>query len=96
MDRLDPGWEALSPRNPRLTYCSIKGYGQDAPKRNVADHYLNYIGGTAQLRRLLRRSGPSDGSPAFGGRYPGQGVPCLRIHPACTAGARDLGAWQRA
>ena len=49
MDRLGLGWEALSARNPRLIYCSITGYGQDGPKRDVAGHDLNYIGDTGLL-----------------------------------------------
>ena len=49
MDRLGLGWEALSARHPKLIYCSITGYGQDGPKRDVAGHDLNYIGDTGVL-----------------------------------------------
>lgn len=49
MDRLGLGWETLSQRHPRLIYCSITGYGQDGPKRDVAGHDLNYIGDTGLL-----------------------------------------------
>jgi len=36
MDRLGLGYEAAQRRNPRLIYCSISGYGQNGPSRDVA------------------------------------------------------------
>ncbi len=41
--RLRADYETLSARNPRLVYCSISGYGQEGPLRDVAGHDLNYI-----------------------------------------------------
>ena len=49
MDRLGLGYDAVSARNPRLIYCSITGYGQTSPKRDVAGHDLNYIGDAGLL-----------------------------------------------
>jgi crotonobetainyl-CoA:carnitine CoA-transferase CaiB-like acyl-CoA transferase len=49
MDRLGLGYAALSAANPRLIYCSITGYGQTGPKRDVAGHDLNYIGDAGLL-----------------------------------------------
>ena len=49
MVRLGLGWETLSARYPKLIYCSVTGYGQDGPKRDVAGHDLNYIGDTGVL-----------------------------------------------
>ena len=49
MARLGLDYEALSKINPRLVYCSITGYGQDGPKRDVAGHDLNYIGNAGLL-----------------------------------------------
>jgi len=36
--RLGVDYAALSARNPRLVYCSISGYGQAGPMRDVAGH----------------------------------------------------------
>jgi crotonobetainyl-CoA:carnitine CoA-transferase CaiB-like acyl-CoA transferase len=35
MERLGLGYEAARTRNPRLIYCSISGYGQDGPSRDL-------------------------------------------------------------
>lgn len=42
MARLGLGAEALLQLNPRLVYCSITGFGQTGPNRDVAGHDLNY------------------------------------------------------
>ena len=42
MDRLGIGWSALREANPRLVLCSISGYGQDGPSRDLAGHDLDY------------------------------------------------------
>jgi crotonobetainyl-CoA:carnitine CoA-transferase CaiB-like acyl-CoA transferase len=49
MDRLGLGYEAVVKLNPSIVYCSISGYGQTGPKRDVAAHDLNYIGDTGLL-----------------------------------------------
>ena len=71
MDRLGLGWDALSALNPRLVYCSITGYGQDGPKREVAGHDLNYLAETGLLG-LLDPPAPPPGLIAdiAGGTYP--------------------------
>ncbi|MHB8382901.1 MAG: CaiB/BaiF CoA transferase family protein [Candidatus Binataceae bacterium] len=54
--RLGIGFEKLSVRNPRLIYCSITGYGQDGPYRDLVGHDLNYIA-TAGVLSILGRKG---------------------------------------
>ncbi|MBX5473155.1 MAG: CoA transferase, partial [Acetobacteraceae bacterium] len=49
MERLGLGYAEVAAVNPRLIYCSITGYGQNGPKRDVAGHDLNYIGDTGLL-----------------------------------------------
>lgn len=57
MARLGLDYATLSARNPGLIYCSITGYGQSGPKRDVAAHDLNYMAETGLL-------GLSMGTPA--------------------------------
>lgn len=41
--RLGADYGTLSAESPRLVYCSISGYGQTGPMRDVAGHDINYI-----------------------------------------------------
>jgi len=43
VQRLGVDYESLRPTNPRLIYCSITGYGQDGPYRDLPGHDINYI-----------------------------------------------------
>ncbi|WFP65567.1 MULTISPECIES: CaiB/BaiF CoA-transferase family protein [unclassified Mesorhizobium] len=49
MQRLGLDYATVAKTNPRVIYCSITGYGQSGPKRDVAGHDLNYIGDTGLL-----------------------------------------------
>ncbi len=49
MARLGLDYDAVAKVNPMVVYCSITGYGQDSPKRDVAGHDLNYIGDAGLL-----------------------------------------------
>jgi alpha-methylacyl-CoA racemase len=42
-DRLGADYQTLSMDNPRLIYCSLSGYGQDGPYRDLPGHDINYI-----------------------------------------------------
>lgn len=75
MERLGLGYAALSARRPRLVYCSITGYGQTGPKRDVAGHDLNYIGDAGLLALSSGPAGQPTVPPALiadiaGGAYP--------------------------
>ncbi|MFO1189822.1 MAG: CaiB/BaiF CoA-transferase family protein [Alphaproteobacteria bacterium] len=48
-DRLGVGYDELRRHNPRLIYCSLSGYGQDGPLRDVPGHDLNFIAGSGAL-----------------------------------------------
>ncbi|MBI4301175.1 MAG: CoA transferase [Chloroflexi bacterium] len=41
--RLAVDYETLSSINPGIIYCSISGYGQDGPYRDMVGHDVNYI-----------------------------------------------------
>ncbi len=59
MDRLGLGYGALKPRNRKLIYASLSGYGQEGPYRLRAGHDINYTA----LTGLLDLSAEQDGSP---------------------------------
>ena len=42
--RLGAGYDYLSVLNPDLIYCSLSGYGQTGPARDLPGHDLNYLG----------------------------------------------------
>lgn len=43
MRRLGLDYETLHRENPRLVYCSVSGFGQNGPLREVAGHDINYL-----------------------------------------------------
>jgi crotonobetainyl-CoA:carnitine CoA-transferase CaiB-like acyl-CoA transferase len=63
MDRLGVGYKDLEKVNPRLVYCSLTGFGQDGPYRDVAGHDINYIG----IGGILGLTGPQGGPPSIPG-----------------------------
>ncbi len=75
LDRLGFGLSVLSDLNPRLITCSISGYGQSGPKRDVAGHDLNYQAETGLLAVSPGSSSHPTVPPALiadiaGGSYP--------------------------
>ncbi|MBI4083764.1 MAG: CoA transferase [Candidatus Lambdaproteobacteria bacterium] len=75
MARLGLDYERLRRRNPRLVYCSITGYGQEGPSRDVAGHDLNYLAETGLLGLAADRAGAPVVPPALiadiaAGSYP--------------------------
>jgi crotonobetainyl-CoA:carnitine CoA-transferase CaiB-like acyl-CoA transferase len=59
MQRLGCGYEALRQINPRLVYCSLSGFGQDGPYRDLPAHDLNYLA----ISGVLNLIGPSAEAP---------------------------------
>lgn len=75
MARLGLDFERVATINPRLIYCSITGYGQTGPKRDVAGHDLNYIGDAGLLALSMGPPGDPVVPPALiadiaGAAYP--------------------------
>jgi crotonobetainyl-CoA:carnitine CoA-transferase CaiB-like acyl-CoA transferase len=61
--RLGVDYDAIREINPRIVYCSLTGYGQDGPYRDVVGHDLNYI----SVGGLLGMTGAAGGPPAIPG-----------------------------
>lgn len=57
--RLNADYPALRKLNPGLVYCSLSGYGQDGPYRDLPGHDLNFVG----MAGILNLLGPRNGSP---------------------------------
>ena len=75
MARLGLDYASLAALNPRLVYCSITGYGQTGPKRDVAAHDVNYIAEAGLLSLSMGRLSEPVLPPALiadiaGGSYP--------------------------
>jgi len=54
--RLGIDYKSVSKINPRIVYCSITGYGQDGPYRELLGHDINYIS-TAGALSLIGEPG---------------------------------------
>ncbi len=59
--RLRIDYPSLKAENPRLIYCSISGYGQDGPDRELAGHDLTYIARSG----LLSLNADAQGNPVI-------------------------------
>lgn len=55
--RLGIDYEAMSKINPRVIYCSIAGYGQTGPYRDLPGHDINYISFGGALSLIGEKSG---------------------------------------
>lgn len=54
--RLGVDYDTIREINPRIVYCSITGYGQDGPYRELAGHDVNYIS-TGGAQGILGKPG---------------------------------------
>ncbi len=55
--RLGVDYDSLASANPRLIYCSISGYGQTGPKRDLPGHDPNYLAVTGALSMVTQKDG---------------------------------------
>jgi crotonobetainyl-CoA:carnitine CoA-transferase CaiB-like acyl-CoA transferase len=83
------GYEDLKAVNPKLIYCSITGFGQTGPKRDVAayDFMIQAMGG------LMSITGEADAKP--GGGPQKVGVPVVDIMTGMYASVAVLAALAR-
>lgn len=61
VDRLGVSYDAVRRVNPAIVYCSISGYGQTGPYRELAGHDLNYN----SYAGFTDQTGPADGDPVI-------------------------------
>ncbi len=61
MERLGLGYEDLKALKPDIIYCSLTGYGQTGPMRDVAGHDCNYLAKSG----ILSAAGRKEGGPAL-------------------------------
>ena len=73
MERLGLDYASLEPRNPRLVYCTITGYGHDGPYRDrpSMDLVVQAVSG------IMAKTGFPDGPPTKVGATIGDQVPAL-------------------
>lgn len=57
-ETLGVGHETISEINERVVYCSISGYGQVGPYRDLVGHDINYVAYSGILGATGRKSGP--------------------------------------
>jgi crotonobetainyl-CoA:carnitine CoA-transferase CaiB-like acyl-CoA transferase len=83
------GYEDLQAVNPKLIYCSITGFGQTGPKRDIAayDFMIQAMGG------LMSVTGEADGKPGAGPQK--VGVPVVDIMTGMYASVAMLAALAR-
>jgi crotonobetainyl-CoA:carnitine CoA-transferase CaiB-like acyl-CoA transferase len=63
VEKLGVDYASTKKINPGIVYCSLTGFGQDGPYRDLAAHDINYIG----YAGLLGQTGRRDGTPALPG-----------------------------
>ena len=61
--RLGVDYDAVVKINPRIIYCSITGYGQTGPYRDIAGHDVNYL----SVAGVLDLIGQKDSNPSIPG-----------------------------
>ena len=59
MQRLGVGYEAVAAVNPRIVYCSISGFGQTGPLRDMPGHDLNYAALAGVADQIGNAAGPA-------------------------------------
>jgi len=63
LSKIGLDYDAAVEVNPRIIYCSLTGFGQYGPNRDIAGHDINYIG----LAGILGLSGSAQNAPCLPG-----------------------------
>jgi crotonobetainyl-CoA:carnitine CoA-transferase CaiB-like acyl-CoA transferase len=63
VQRLGVDYDSIAKINPGIIYCSITGYGQTGPYREIAGHDVNYL----SVAGVLDLIGEKDGTPCIPG-----------------------------
>ena len=63
VQRLGVDYDSIAKINPGIIYCSITGYGQTGPYRDIAGHDVNYL----SVAGVLDLIGEKDGAPCIPG-----------------------------
>ncbi len=63
VQRLGVDYASIAAINPQIVYCSITGYGQTGPFRDIAGHDVNYL----SVAGVLDLIGEKDGPPCIPG-----------------------------
>lgn len=58
VSRMKVDYQIIEKINPRIIYCSMSGYGQDGPYRDLAGHDVNYISFAGALDIIGLADGP--------------------------------------
>jgi alpha-methylacyl-CoA racemase len=59
MQRLGVGYQAVAAANPRIVYCSLSGFGQTGPLRDMPGHDLNYCALAGVADQIGTDEGPA-------------------------------------
>ena len=72
--RLKVDYQTVKKINPEIVYCSLSGYGQDGPYRDLPGHDINYIAVAGALSAMGIREGRSAVPLNLLGDYAGGGL----------------------
>ncbi|MBW1697518.1 MAG: CoA transferase [Deltaproteobacteria bacterium] len=57
VERLGVGYHQIRNVNPKIIYCSLTGYGQQSPLKELAGHDINYLGHSGILSIICSEDG---------------------------------------
>ncbi|MED4582809.1 CaiB/BaiF CoA-transferase family protein [Brevibacillus choshinensis] len=83
MKKLGIAYEEIAVMNPRIIYCSLTGFGQTGPYRDLPGHDINYIGYSG----VLGATGERNGGPILPGVLVGDlgGGALMAVSGICMA-----------